>query len=113
MYLGVGSALFAGMALVNLSETDCTGSVEVHTGDTIELALPESPESGYRWRWRLPVALRVLADEHVRGGDDGAAGHRRLAFDVNAQGQHELRAELALPWESSARHSLTFVIEAS
>ncbi|CRK60251.1 hypothetical protein [Alloactinosynnema sp. L-07] len=105
------------MALVHLSAADADGPTELHRGDTVELRLPESPTTGYRWRWRLPVTLRMLADEHVDAamtGLDapGSAGERRLAFDVTAAGLHELRAELARPWEGEAREALTFVLHA-
>ncbi|MGQ0839332.1 protease inhibitor I42 family protein [Actinokineospora sp.] len=104
------------MALVHLAATDADGPTELHKGDTVELRLPESPTTGYRWRWRLPEALRMVADEHVRQpaeiGAPGAAGERRLAFDVTASGLHELRAELARPWEGEAQRALTFVLHA-
>jgi inhibitor of cysteine peptidase len=105
------------MALVHLSATDAAGPTELHRGDTVELRLPESPTTGYRWRWRLPVTLRMLADEHVQAataGVDapGVGGERRLAFDVTAAGLHELRAELARPWEGEAQQALTFVLHA-
>lgn len=105
------------MALVHLSATDADGPTELHRGDTVELRLPESLSTGYRWRWRLPVTLRMVADEHVTHAGakvdiPGSAGMRRLAFDVTASGLHELRAELARPWEREAQQALTFVLHA-
>ncbi len=95
------------MALVHLSAVDADGPTELRRGDTVEVRLEESPQSGYRWRWRLPEALRMISDEHVRAV---GAGERRLAFDVTVCGTHELRAELARPWEGEARRALTFVL---
>ncbi|GLZ41533.1 protease inhibitor I42 family protein [Actinokineospora sp. NBRC 105648] len=106
------------MALVHLSAEDAGGPTELHRGDTVELRLPESATAGYRWRWRLPEALRMIADEHVQATvgagapATGSAGERRMAFDVTASGLHELRAELARPWEGEAREALTFVLHA-
>lgn len=104
------------VALVQLSAQDAERPTELHRGDTVELRLPESATTGYRWRWWLPEALRMIADEHVPAtvgaGAPGAAGERRLAFDVTTTGQHELRAELARPWEGQARQALTFVLHA-
>ncbi|PPK70566.1 protease inhibitor I42 family protein [Actinokineospora auranticolor] len=104
------------MALVHLGVGDADGPTELHRGDTVELRLPESTATGYRWRWWLPEALRLIADEHVPAavgaGAPGAAGVRRLAFDVTTTGLHELRAELAEPWEPLPRQALTFVLHA-
>ncbi|WP_018682521.1 protease inhibitor I42 family protein [Actinokineospora enzanensis] len=104
------------MALVHLTVQDADRPTELRRGDTVELRLPESATTGYRWRWWLPEALRLIADEHipatVGAGAPGAAGERRLAFDVTTTGLHELRAELAKPWEGRARQALTFVLDA-
>lgn len=94
------------MALVHLSETNAGEPMELHRGDTVELRLPESPGSGYLWRWRLPEALCLVADEHVPDGE------RRLAFDVRTSGLHELRVELARPWEGESQRALTFLLHA-
>ncbi|HEU5471702.1 MAG TPA: protease inhibitor I42 family protein [Actinophytocola sp.] len=102
--------------LVHLTEANSDHPIELRKGDTVELRLPESPASDYRWRWRLPEGLRMITDEHVPGlpGNDPAAvsGQRRLAFDVHARGRLELRAELARPWESEAQQALTFTVHA-
>jgi inhibitor of cysteine peptidase len=101
------------MGKVHLSETDADGPTELAKGDTVELALPESPTTGYHWRWRLPEALQLVAD-HVQPPRTSPEqpGCRLLSVTVTAQGKHELRAELARPWESEARQALTFVINA-
>jgi len=97
------------MALVRLSVADAAGLTGLCSGDTVELRLPESPTTttGYRWRWLLPEALRMVADV------PGTGGGRTLTFDVTACGRHELRAELARPWEEQARQAFTFVLDAS
>lgn len=104
------------MGKVHLSETDAGGPTELANGDTVELALPENPTTGYRWRWRLPEALQLLTDRLPQPqqprASPGQPGCRRLSFAVTAPGKHELRAELARPWESEARQALTFVINA-
>lgn len=113
------------MGMVHLSETDADGPTELAKGDTVELALPENPVTGYQWRWRLPEALQLVADYSqpaqpaappMRPAQPRASpdlpGCRRLSFAVTASGKHELRAELARPWESEAQLALTFVINA-
>jgi len=102
------------MAAVRLSNADAGGPVEVHVGDTVSLLLPEPPTTGFTWRWRVPVGLRVLVDERV-GMSPGAPGRetqRRLAVEVTTAGRHELVAELVRPWETAARSRLDFVLAA-
>ena len=89
--------------LVQLTEAHSDRTIELCKGDTLELCLPETAASDYRWRWRLPEGLRMLTDEHV-------AGQRRLAFDAYARGRLELRAELARPWESEPTQVLTLIV---
>jgi inhibitor of cysteine peptidase len=103
------------VVLIHLTEANSDHPIELSKGDTVELRLPESPTSDYRWRWRLPEGLRMITDEHIpvlSGADPAVAGQRRLAFDVYARGKHELRAELARPWESEAQQALTFTVNA-
>lgn len=103
------------MAAVRLSTADTAdtgGPVDVRVGDTVSLLLPETPGTGYTWRWRLPEGLRVVADERV-GASAGAPGGqtgRRLAVEVTAPGRLELVAELARPWEEAVRSRLDFVL---
>lgn len=109
------------MALVRLAQADAGETAELRIGDSVELELPELRTSGYQWRWQLPEAIRVVADDYVRGDDQpgaavrrdqppGAGGVRRLAFDIVAAGRHLVRAELARPWEGEPRRSVTFVL---
>ena len=102
---------------MHIAESDAQRATDVRRGDTIELRLPETPTTGFRWRWRLPPALRLIADEHVRPeaypSPPGMGGQRRLAFDVIDAGCFELRAELARPWEDAPHRTLTFVIRAT
>ncbi|MDQ0377830.1 protease inhibitor I42 family protein [Amycolatopsis thermophila] len=105
------------MTQIRLVQADSGGTAQLRVGDTVELRLPEVRSSGYRWRWLLPDAVRVVADDHVRPGEvargegpPGEGGVRRLALDVVEAGRHLLRAELARPWEAKPRRSVTFVL---
>jgi inhibitor of cysteine peptidase len=102
----------------------------VRVGDTVELSLPETPSTGFRWLCRLPRGVHLVGDEY-RGHDDGEQGHpkrgqvvtgagppgaggvRRLAFDVLDivdAGRLPLHADLIRPWEQAPRRTLTFVL---
>jgi inhibitor of cysteine peptidase len=96
--------------VVQVTEANTGRPIELNQGDTVELRLPEAPDTGYRWRWRLPEGLRMITDEHLP--ELSGTGQRRLAIDVYARGKYELRAELARPWESEAREALTFTVHA-
>lgn len=101
------------MALVHLAEPDAAATTRLRRGDTVELRLPETPTTGYRWRLHMPAELAVVADEHVVGGSTpGAGGERRIAFDVTSAGTHEVRVELTRAWEQEPGRALTFLIEA-
>jgi predicted secreted protein len=85
--------------------------ITAQVGETVSLALPETPGTGYRWR--LMSALKVVSDEfHPSGAAPGAGGERVFVVEVSDPGRHELRAELVRPWETTVREARTFVVEA-
>ena len=86
--------------------------ITARVGDTVSLALPETPGTGYRWRLTSP--LTVVSDEfQPSGATPGAGGERVFVVEVGSAGRHELLAELVRPWESAVRDVRTFVVEAS
>ncbi|RZQ65225.1 protease inhibitor I42 family protein [Amycolatopsis suaedae] len=112
---------------VQLAQSDAGAATELRVGDTVELRLPETPTTGYRWRWRLPEGVRLVADEHIApfsaeedhpqggreasgAGPPGMGGVRRLALEITGAGRHLLEADLARPWEGEPRRSLSFVL---
>ena len=87
------------MVVVRLDESAARATTKSRRGDTVEL--PDGPH--------------LRADEFAEGksGGVGDGGRRRLAFDVVEAGRHELRVELARPWETTVRRSITFILHAS
>jgi predicted secreted protein len=86
--------------------------ITAQVGDTVSLALPETPGTGYRWRLISP--LTVVSDEfQPSGAAPGAGGERVFVVEVGSAGRHELLAELIRPWETVVRDVRTFVVEAS
>lgn len=82
-------------------------------GQTVSLARPETPGTGYRWHLTSP--LEVVSDEfHPSGATPGAGGERVFVVEVEVSqaGRHELRAELTRPWETAIRDTRAFVVEA-
>jgi inhibitor of cysteine peptidase len=85
--------------------------ITARVGETVSLALPETPGTGYRWR--LVSSLKVVSDEFCPSGTTpGAGGERVFVVEVSEAGRHELLAELARPWETVVRDVRTFVVEA-
>lgn len=86
--------------------------MQARVGDTVKLALPETPGTGYRWRLVSP--LRVVSESFTAdGAAPGGGGERVFEVEVDSPGRHELLAELARPWENAVRDIRTFVVEAS
>ena len=86
--------------------------ITARVGGTVNLALPENPTTGYRWRLTGP--LEVVSDEFFPSGTTpGAAGERVFVLRVARAGRHEVLAELARPWEATVTDVRTFVVEAS
>ncbi|WP_459719194.1 protease inhibitor I42 family protein [Actinophytocola sp. KF-1] len=86
--------------------------ITARVGGTVNLALPENPTTGYRWRLTGP--LEVVSDDFFPSGTTpGAAGERVFVLRVTRAGRHEVLAELARPWEAKVADVRTFVVEAS
>lgn len=85
-------------------------TIDARVGETVSLALPETPGTGYRWRLTSP--LPVVSDSFAPGAAPGAGGERVFEVAVSSPGRHELLAELTRPWESVVRDVRTFVVAA-
>jgi predicted secreted protein len=69
----------------------------------VEVLLPETPTSGYRWDLHdVPAGVRLLdkSFQHPRATlVAGAQGTRRFVLDIPRTGAYELVFDLARPWE--------------
>lgn len=81
--------------------------ITARVGETVTLALPENPATGYRWHLTSPLA--VVSSGTAPGG----AGERVFVLRVSSVGRHEVLAMLSRPWESTVRDVRTFVVDAS
>ncbi|HEX6352325.1 protease inhibitor I42 family protein [Actinophytocola sp.] len=85
--------------------------ITARVGETVSLALPESPGSGYEWQ--LTSTLPVVSVEFFPSGSiPGSVGERVFTVEVTTAGRHELLAALIRPWETAVRDIRTFVVEA-
>ncbi len=101
------------MTRIQLSEADAGHAASVSTGDTVEITLPETPTTGYRWAWTLPAGARTVLDEYVAAppGRPGQGGQRRLVFELGQPGRHRVCAELVRLWEPGGLRVLTFDLD--
>ena len=94
-----------GAAMIELNEAAAGRPVSIEIGQRIRITLPENRTTGYRWQVGGDCAgiLGVEDDEAKAGsGVPGAGGERIWVFAAKAEGQCELRFELARSWEESA-----------
>ncbi|MGY4492687.1 protease inhibitor I42 family protein [Pseudomonas putida] len=108
LLLPAGIALLAACAQqpahnVDLAkQSDCPLSLT--TGQTLTLALPSNPTTGYRWLVQNPASsvLRVLSPEVYTNPEDaglvGAAGQSVWRFQAKAAGDGHLLLVLQQPW---------------
>jgi inhibitor of cysteine peptidase len=85
-----------------------TGEVQLSAvpGGEVEVALPESPTTGYRWSLPDPPAGVAVVDAgwqpHGGPAEVGGGGIRRFRLRASAAGEHRLRFVLRREWEASA-----------
>ena len=86
-----------------VTTADADGTVEAAVGDTIEIVLPESPTSGFKWASQTETAVvRLDSEERVHTArPPGAQGEHHFKFRVEAAGRAELQFELGRPWEKT------------
>ena len=102
------------MATITIDPNSTDQQIDVRVGDSIVVALPENPTTGFRWTIRtdlLPVA-ELLSDtfDPVAGEMFGAPGVRRFTFDATQTGRATLWLENCQEWEPNAAAADTFSI---
>jgi inhibitor of cysteine peptidase len=91
------------MAQVSLSLRDDGRRVRATVGDFLEIRLPESPTTGYRWQVRTAPPLSLESDNYSSspGGGTGGGGERVFRFRVTGPGSARIEAANRRAWESS------------
>jgi inhibitor of cysteine peptidase len=99
----MGSRKGALMAKHILRTVNNGSVVDARIGDSIVVILDENPTTGYRWEVVRGggEVLSAPADEFnvAETAGTGAAGQRRLAFEVRASGESTISATLRRSWE--------------
>lgn len=101
---------------VVLTEKDSGKTIDLRTGDYLEIHLEANPTTGYLWRSSIPhdYIMRLLLDEYAgKKQDKGMAGAPvRKIFRYGAVGPGEtgIRLEYRRPWEKNHPPARTFDI---
>lgn len=84
----------------HLSPSDKGRTIDLDLGDRLNLTLPETPTTGYRWSVTESMGLRLLVDRFEPGGSlPGAGGLRRFSWEVVAAAG-TLALALEREWET-------------
>ena len=87
--------------------------VAAQVGDTLDIALAETPGSGFQWRLAGPPAGCTVISEARAPGDaqhPGQPGSHRWQMTVGAAGTHTLAFALARGWEGTARQRVAISV---
>jgi inhibitor of cysteine peptidase len=93
------------MAEVVLTEGHNGGTVQARVGDTITIALPENPTTGFRWTVSAADAVLLAPtgnDFQLTGSGTGGGGVRTFRFLAKGQGNADLELRLARSWDTGA-----------
>jgi inhibitor of cysteine peptidase len=97
-----------------LDESDNGQTIELAAGDTIEIVLPETRSTGFRWQTvtaPTPVcAITVETSEPPAAARPGAPGTHRWRLQAKQAGDCELKLAYRRPWEASAHAAREFSI---
>jgi len=107
------------MKTINLTENDNGSRIEVSTGTSIQISLPENPTTGYRWAIdRMDEgSLTTTAQEYTlgEGSGFGGGGVRRFTFNAIGSGETILALKNWRDWEGEDsaidRFQVTIVVE--
>jgi inhibitor of cysteine peptidase len=95
--------MLGAMAELLFSSTDNGASRDARVGDTVSIALPENPMSGYRWAVELASPeLSPTADAYRPDAESetGGGGIRTFSFAATAAGSARIVLRSARSWEA-------------
>jgi predicted secreted protein len=88
-----------------LSEQDDGREIEIRVGESMELALPETSGTGYKWNFgaRAEPILKLEEDAYSQtAAGPGGNRMRRLRFTAVAPGEATLELSYGRSWERRA-----------
>ncbi len=102
-----------------LSYTDVppADTIDASVGDTINLALPENPSTGYSWQMTTSDGIRQVSDNYIPGNSGspgrplvGAGGTHEWTYKVTKPGTQTVSGIYKRPWESTSQGEKTFAL---
>jgi inhibitor of cysteine peptidase len=90
------------MTEIGLDQTDAGRAQAAAPGDTVVVALDETPTSGYRWTVDAfePAVLAAAGDEYIPSSSAlGGGGVHRFRFEVVGASSSRIRLILRRPWD--------------
>jgi predicted secreted protein len=103
---------------ITLGPRDNGRQVEVRTGDTVTIRLPENPTTGYQWQLAADSAALGMVASLVHKNFTppapaaaGAGGERELVFTIRDAGSTQLRLLYKQPWGGDEAAADTYTIE--
>ena len=85
-----------------LTAADSGKTLEVSSGDTLSIQLPENPTTGYRWAIQTSddLSLKLQSSEFSsQSAGVGAGGQRHFTFQATSSGTAHLQLKEWRQWE--------------
>ena len=104
------------MSTIHLASPHDGQDVAAQVGDILDIALAETPGSGFQWRLAGPPAGGTILGEARAPGDakhPGQAGSHRWQVAVGAVGAHTLVFTLGRGWEEDSRQRVAITVTVS
>jgi inhibitor of cysteine peptidase len=94
---------------MELTYEDSGSQRDLRVGEQVEIRLPESPTTGYRWQADVDLAALKQTHDGFEGGalPRGAAGVRVMRFEALQPGDATLRLVKQRSWERKPTDEFT------
>lgn len=99
---------------VTIGEQQAGDTIELHTGDTLRVALPGNLTTGFNWipAPQDPALLEQVGEPQMTPASSalGASGTIVLTFEATAPGQTLLHLDYRRAWEEDVAPEATFEV---
>lgn len=98
-----------------ITQADNEKTIEMRTGDSLTIQLPENPTTGYRWSLDQhdPSTLAQVSEPSfaASGTAVGSGGGKTFKFAAKAAGDSQVRLNLRRSWESEKPGQKSFHVK--
>lgn len=114
MLCACGHSTSFGRSIMLLTEADVGRSIELHSGDKLQVSLPSSPTTGFRWEVNMEdnAILKQGGDPEFEpsGNAIGGGGREVFFFEAANPGQMRLKLIYRRPFEKDIFNDQTFEV---